>query len=551
MASYSNSKADTTGASYQPNTKFLNERLEGQENRFLGIVHSHPASFRGLSRQDERAAWSNLTSPSNPHLNAYLMPIIMTTPDTGAFEIIPYVVVCHPCGNGGVIVNRVPLEIVSGAVSRKKKACGGAAAAGQDRGAEELQPWKKKKVTKHENGGLLAKGTPEREELDTKYARISRDIDFARISKITLFVVGAGASGQMVESFARIGVRRFYLFDHDIVEAKNLAVQNFVHTDIGARKVEALAQRLKEVEFEAGNHILEPLTVKLGDDFLSISDDTIAGLIEAERSAGRRVIFVMATDNHYAQARGNRIALRFRVLSFFVGINAGGRGGEIVFFDGRRHAKGFSRLPCFRCIVSPRFEKRKNAGAGMASAVSHASGLPWAASFVDSVLSHLIVGAIHSGMPDNRHGAFYDALVAGKQNYVALQMDPTYDANDSYFGHLTAKPAAPGARQKNWIRTFNSLFKDWDVRSGCPDCSVGFGQGEGGWQETRYAIEEPTRQDASHSERTGPKAAPIKFQELRPARLSLPKIVLCVIGATLGLLGIGLLFMPVLLKGLQ
>jgi proteasome lid subunit RPN8/RPN11 len=102
--------SDTTGVSYQPNTKFLNKILEGQSERFIGIIHSHPPSCRQLSGQDKRAAWSNLTSPGNPHLSAYLMPIVISKADTGrAPEIIPYIVVCDPAGDGKVQVFHVPL----------------------------------------------------------------------------------------------------------------------------------------------------------------------------------------------------------------------------------------------------------------------------------------------------------------------------------------------------------------------------------------------------------------------------------------------------------
>ena len=96
---------------YQPNTEFLNSVLKGRNDEFVGIAHSH-RNCNNLSSQDRRAAWSNLTSPSNPHLNAYLMPLIQTIPDTGRFEIIPYIVTCHPQGKGRVIVQKVALEII-------------------------------------------------------------------------------------------------------------------------------------------------------------------------------------------------------------------------------------------------------------------------------------------------------------------------------------------------------------------------------------------------------------------------------------------------------
>jgi len=97
---------------YQPNTEFLNAILKGRDDEFVGLAHSHPGGARQLTSQDQRAAWSNLTSPGNPHLQAYLMPLIQTTPDTGRFELIPYIVTCHPEGGGRVIVNKVELEII-------------------------------------------------------------------------------------------------------------------------------------------------------------------------------------------------------------------------------------------------------------------------------------------------------------------------------------------------------------------------------------------------------------------------------------------------------
>ena len=96
---------------YQPSTPFLNSVLKGRNNQFVGIAHSHKNLSR-LSSQDMRAAWSNITSPGNPHLRAYLMPLIQTIPDTGRFEIIPFIVTCHPEGNGKVVVHQVELQIV-------------------------------------------------------------------------------------------------------------------------------------------------------------------------------------------------------------------------------------------------------------------------------------------------------------------------------------------------------------------------------------------------------------------------------------------------------
>ncbi len=100
--------------SYQPDTSYLNGFLDKSPYKFLGIAHSHPLGFRHLSSQDQKAAWSNLTSPGNPHLRAYLMPIVQTIPDQGKFELIPYIVTCNISGQGRVDVHRAKLRITKG-----------------------------------------------------------------------------------------------------------------------------------------------------------------------------------------------------------------------------------------------------------------------------------------------------------------------------------------------------------------------------------------------------------------------------------------------------
>jgi hypothetical protein len=109
---FDNFGSNSGSTAYQPNTKYLNHFLADRETEFAGVVHSHPANYRKPSPQDERAAWSNITSPGNTHLQALLIPIVMTIPDTGKFEIIPFIAVCHPKGGGRLIVKRVKIEIV-------------------------------------------------------------------------------------------------------------------------------------------------------------------------------------------------------------------------------------------------------------------------------------------------------------------------------------------------------------------------------------------------------------------------------------------------------
>lgn len=101
-------------AVWYPHIESLNEIVENAEKdglMFMGVVHSHPRRCIHPSGQDGLAAWSNMTSPSNPHLNVYLLPIVQSAAD-GPFHFYPYIATCHPDGRGRVIVQRSRLFLI-------------------------------------------------------------------------------------------------------------------------------------------------------------------------------------------------------------------------------------------------------------------------------------------------------------------------------------------------------------------------------------------------------------------------------------------------------
>jgi len=285
-----------------------------------------------------------------------------------------------------------------------------------------------------------------------KYSRISRNIDFSRMLSVRLIVVGTGASHRLIEDLGRMGIKRFTLIDPDRVEEKNLAAQGFVHGDIGRPKVEALADRLREVEFEQGNPDMSPLTIEtFHSDFTTLAAEEI-GCLEEDK------ILLMTTDYHPAQARGNSLSIQFGIPTFWCGIYQGGRAGEIVFYDPIA-----PQLPCYRCITKSRYEayetRLRNGAAGTKGAFS--SGLPFATALVDSILGHLIIGAIHREVADNPHGMLFRKLLEEQRNFIQVQMDPDYRlAGVNIFDEFDGP---------NTI-CFNTMFQN-DVRDPeCPDC---------------------------------------------------------------------------------
>ena len=153
-------------------------------------------------------------------------------------------------------------------------------------------------------------------ELNNRYSRESQNVRFDLMSKTTFVIVGLGAFGPMIEQFARLGIKRFHLFDHDAVELKNVISQSYTVKDVGLKKAEATKHRLKACEFEKGNPNIPPIEINTHGDFLSISDAQIQQIVQFERQNNREVVFIITTDYHPPDARANRIGLKWGVHVF-------------------------------------------------------------------------------------------------------------------------------------------------------------------------------------------------------------------------------------------
>jgi hypothetical protein len=316
------------------------------------------------------------------------------------------------------------------------------------------------------------------EMLISCYSRVSNNVCFNTMLNTTIIFVGVGASGFMIEQFARLGVGGMHLFDNDIVEIKNLTSQNFTYDDVGLQKDEAIIKRLKSCEFEKDNPSIPPLELTAHGDFLKISDSEIEMMIQNEQEKGHQVILVLASDYHPVQARGNRISLKFEIPTFWVGIYRKGMAGEIVFYVSNHD------LPCYRCITESRyrfFDKKHLIShlKGDFRGSGRSSGLPPAATFIDAILSHLIFGVIHIEDDKNQHAKLFRRLLKEKRNFIQCQLDPTYKLNDTedIFAQM---------KGTDFI-CFNTIFQHESRKLDCIDCREFAIQLV--WKETDYTKE--------------------------------------------------------------
>ena len=103
--------ARQTGSEYSPDHVTLNQLLKGDWNprdiRLLGFVHSHPPGVTKPSAGDLR--YARVLLDGLTELDRLELPIVMTKPDTGAFELFPY---GARRGQEGAVSSALALEVV-------------------------------------------------------------------------------------------------------------------------------------------------------------------------------------------------------------------------------------------------------------------------------------------------------------------------------------------------------------------------------------------------------------------------------------------------------
>jgi proteasome lid subunit RPN8/RPN11 len=391
--------ARNTGATYSPDHEALNKMFKSDWNprgiRLAGFVHSHPSQFARPSFGDLEYARRILAAiPDMPHL---FLPIVLTNPDTGNFRIVPFLVT----RDGDTVQDQpVDLEILDPA---------------EHTGRDET---------------VMA-------QLDETFDRVTDAYDLGRMARARVVAVGVGGAATFVEELTRCGVGEFVLIDGDIVSASNIATQQVYRKDIGRAKVTALAERLRDINPAVR---LRTVAGNLGD----LDDATMRALC-CESIGGQRPevsLLCGLTDNFFAQARINALALHLGVPSLCAQVWREGRGAEITFtYPGLTPA-------CHRCILSSRFAAFLSEGFEN-DVTSHGTPI-FATSRLNAIKGFLALALLHhrpDGQPAGSATRFADLTARiGDRNLLQVRMDPD----------LT---------QTLGIRTFDRVFGESDDRS--------------------------------------------------------------------------------------
>lgn len=280
------------------------------------------------------------------------------------------------------------------------------------------------------------------------FRRIRSVIDVEALSTKRVTIFGAGASANAIVDLCRCGIRNWRLVDYDRVGPENIARQGHDPSSIGLFKVDAVRNTIMDVANDAD---VETIPLDCTD-----LDDASSCQLFLDTD-----LFIAATDSFKCQAYVNRLALLLNAPAVFIGIYAGGVGGEVVWIDPCR------LLPCFRCICSKRYEAQQLAGAfhGAALDPSSEGADIFSVRIPDAIAGQVVIGLLTQGA-DNRYGRLMEHL--GDRQFLQVSLSPEFQIS----GRDTV-------RSKLGIATDNPCYAGWNTISladpdrgqlPCPDC---------------------------------------------------------------------------------
>lgn len=400
--------AQRTSTTYSPDHHVLNQLFKNEWNpqgiNLMGFVHSHPGQLRQPSGGD--LVYARAILKCIPDLNTLWLPIVMSSARGGRFDLIPYAFVRD--ADGGHLVQGQLVQVDEAVTTIQPM-------------VDEVRPGVSKSAGSSPSGVVDTtprSRNPRTLELEmatplvgTTFARVQHAYDLNRLAYSRLVIVGTGGAAGFIEDMARAGVGEFILIDPDTVSETNLATQQVYRRDIGRAKVDCLAERISDI-----NPTARVLTLQNSlDDFI---DEEVAYVVASpfasELPEPAVSLLCGFTDNFYAQARVNRLALKLGVPSLSAQVYWEGRGAEVVFtYPGITPA-------CQRCILSKRYAAFLEQG--YRNNVT-SDGTPiFATTRLNAIKGFIALAILHHSTGHPRWGGLLERIA--KRNLVQIRMDP-------------------------------------------------------------------------------------------------------------------------------
>ncbi|MDV3000929.1 MAG: hypothetical protein N5P05_002535 [Chroococcopsis gigantea SAG 12.99] len=274
-------------------------------------------------------------------------------------------------------------------------------------------------------------------------SRIKGAVDSQLMADTKIVVVGIGGAVGLCEDLARTN-GNLTVIDFDTVDRSNLTTQGYHEDDIGKLKTEALGRKVKSINSNINYKAVNA-------DFNSLSEEEIGELVE-----GADILLFM-TDDFAAQARGNRIALKYQKPAVFAIVYEKAHAAEITFV-----IPGITP-GCHRCAVSPRYQAYEK---GYVNDVKQQRSTVFQTHYLNSCLGLLVLAILHRNTTgfefSNWFGDYWD------RNLVQLRMNPAYGtAENSLFTRVF--------QRSPYVFTFDAVWQKIEAEcppkyAPCPDC---------------------------------------------------------------------------------
>lgn len=407
----------TFSAGYDPNVEFINrvikDEWENNELALIGFVHSHPRGCNRLSgdygNNTGDLGYLKAIFKAIPALDRFLVPIVFSKYDGLDFRLIPFVAQS----------NNIEGYIDDG---------------------YDIIP----------DNEYYA--NPEvftlEEEVDAGLkdnSRLVGAVDIALMEKTHIVGVGCGGACTLYENLVRSGLGKLTIIDYDIVDASNITTQGYYNTEIGLPKVEALKNRLQQINPNITINAIQ-------GDFLQLKDKKIAKICTDAN------LLMMMTDNFQAQARGNIISLQYHIPAIFAMMYEKARASEVMF-----------TIPgvtpnCFRCATSNRYQAYEG---GYENDIRSVGSTIFHTYYLNSVIGLVALAVLH-----NRTVGFEFSNWFGDRwdrNFIQIRNHPHYSNNpESLFGRVLGNIPHIYNFDAIWQKIEAEKPPMYDYH--CPDC---------------------------------------------------------------------------------
>lgn len=466
---------DTTArcsrGAYDPDIAAMNRQIKEWKSDgidFVGFVHSHPPGVRRLSSYD--IWYAGEIAHAFKKLDVIRLPLVMTVPDTGTFEIIPYSARPFNGDRRQVQIDREELSVI--AVGDLTLRDGHDDKAGADQRYFGNFP------------SLLEGDAPDvltREMADDRAGRAMRDqyldrlmghFDIDHLDRTRVIVIGVGGAVSLVRNMARMGFGEFVLFDPDKVSESNIGSQQAQPNAVGEHKVTALASDIRELNPAAA-------VVTVSDRIEAVTDVGFESLVHdpmrmkpkaSNRNGGKpgplkpkQVLLLVLTDNFWAQARGHRLGLQFGLPTVCAQEYKDGLGAEVTYT-----VPGLTPA-CHRCMTASRYKAYLEDD--FANDVTSHGAPIFGAEYLNGVLGHIVLALAFHGTNHPHWGEVIERL--GNRNLLRMRMHPNFD---QHFGNTFAR-RHEGAACPDSLFMLDTLFLAQTpdcgqsaARPTCPDC---------------------------------------------------------------------------------